>query len=102
VATLIRPARGPELVAPANGVAFTAPELQALVGGYIEVVATRLRTPDDGPLLMIVNDDGKRERLPVNRFATALADGLRPDDVIVGPAVICTYAELGEPEPDAA
>ena len=63
-------------------------ELQEIVGGYIEVVALRLRGRIVGQ--MIFNDDG-RYRLPHNPAATFLAQcngGIEPWDWIAGPAVV--------------
>jgi hypothetical protein len=78
-------------IAPANGRTFTLDELQALVGGYIE----GLRVP--GGHWLMINEDGKRLQLPYNDAATTLMRALlRPDDVIVGPAVLCTPLEAGE------
>ena len=94
---LLIPADGePREVAPANGPTFTLAELQGFVGGYIEAVYLA-----DGRV-MFVNEDGKREQLPINHRATieAVADGarLRPGDVIVGNAIVCTRAEAdGDP-----
>jgi hypothetical protein len=44
-------------------------------------------------------EDGKRLRLPVNRFATSLMRPvLQPDDVLVGDVLLCTPGEAGEGE----
>ena len=52
---------------------------------------------------MFVNEDGKRLQLPRNGFATALMyTYLRPDDCIVGTAIICTRIEAGEDEGSCA
>ncbi len=78
-------------VAPRCAPSFTLEELQALVGGSIEVVAL-----EDGRLL-VLNEEGKVEGLPYNEQATALARGcLFPGDFIVGIAVVVTEQELGE------
>ncbi len=91
MATLIRAGGGPEDVQPADGHAFTLPELQQIVGGYIEVVRAA-----DGRL-MFLNEDGKRLNLPWNGFATFLVRGLiGDDDYIVGDVVLCTRTEAGE------
>jgi hypothetical protein len=85
------PAGGPVPVEPKNARTFTLPELNALVGGYIEVVPLA-----KGGTFMVVNEDGKRLQLPVNPHATALLReaGGYPGDCVVGNVVICTYAEL--------
>lgn len=91
MATLIRAAGGVEEVTPAGKV-FTLEELQALVGGYIEAVAT----PEGR--LMYVNEDGKHLQLPVNKEATArVRHWLTPGDVIVGDVVLCSLQETVEP-----
>lgn len=80
-----------------TGASFTLPELQALVGGYIEVVPLH-----DGRYL-VCNEDGKRLRLPANWAATLAlhAAGGMPDDVVVGDALIATQQELNGDEDDA-
>jgi Domain of unknown function (DUF3846) len=79
---------------PANGRTFELPELQALVGGYLE--ALRI---GDGRWLFI-NEDGKGLDLPVNPAATALMrQRIFPEDYIVGTAVVCSPLEAGEGEP---
>jgi len=105
MATLIPAVGVPRFVEPANGGAFTLAELQAFVGGYIELlrVPLTLLTHDGGdpwrPLVLFCNEDGKRLRLPVNRFATSLMRPvLRPDDVLVGDVLLCTPGEAGEGE----
>lgn len=90
---LFIPAGGePIAITPGDGPAFSLPELQRLVGGYIEAIAA----PDNR--IMFLNEDGKREGLAVNRFASALAwaSGLPAFDYIVGDVVVCTRIEAGE------
>ena len=93
MAILITTYGGPKNVAPPEGrVHFTVPELQAFVGGYLEVVA---RLPDGQ--IAWCNEDGKRLRLPINRWATVLfLPQLRDGDVVVGDVIITTLAEAGE------
>lgn len=71
-------------VQPANGSDFSLQEVQAIVGGYVELV--RLW---DGRI-MLINEEGKLEGLPLNAEATRLflveRDGY---DVIVGDALVC-------------
>lgn len=77
-------------VRPEQGDAFSLEELQALVGGDIEMV------PASQPgLVLVVNESGLLNGLPWNGLASAL---LRSDVVggqIVGDAVLCTRAEAG-------
>lgn len=90
MATLIPALAEPQEVLPHSGEAFTLQELQLFVGGYIEM----LRLGDGR--VMFLNEDGKRENLPVNYRATAMmASRLRGDDYIVGTVIICTLAEAG-------
>lgn len=51
---------------PADGKKFSLEELQAVVGGYIEIV-----TLPDGALL-ICHEDGRLRQLPVNKPASLL------------------------------
>jgi hypothetical protein len=53
--------------APANGTDFQLRELQTMVGGFVEVL------PLNDGRLMILNEDGKSLRLPINARATMLA-----------------------------
>lgn len=64
---------------------FTLQELQGLVGGYIEFIHLT-----DGRWL-VVDEDGKPKRLPMNIHATAMA-GL-PGDSIVGTVVVLSAAD---------
>lgn len=90
---------GAVLITPANGRAFTLAELQALVGGFIEVVRTRL-TDHGEQLLIVLNEDGKVLQLPHNVVATAVFHeaGGHPDDMVVGDVLLATLAEMDEPE----
>ena len=71
---------------PANGKDYTLEEMQTAVGGMIELV----RLGSDG--MMVINEEGKLEHMPVNPTANALAHqyhAIFEDDVIVGPALVC-------------
>jgi len=59
---------------------YSLAELQAMVGGYVEVV----QLPNDDGLIMIVNEEGRLKGLPENWAASGIA-GRR----IVGPALVC-------------
>lgn len=92
MAILYTPDRRPLVFSPGAG-AFTLGELQMLVGGYIEAHYPRLEPRQ----VLFVNEDGKQRQLPVNEAATALMRGqLQPGDVIVGPAVLCSFEEAGQ------
>jgi hypothetical protein len=87
---LMEPTGQTKRVCPANGEQWTRGELQALVGGNLEV----LRTIDNR--LMVINDQGKvmTPPLDLNIPATRLYLHGR-SDVVLGPAVIVdSLAEL--------
>lgn len=67
---------------------ITLEELQFMVGGYIETVATHLPEIGTKRIIMIINEEGKLKGLPRNQAATVLAD-IMPTDHIVGRAVLC-------------
>lgn len=72
-------------VTPKNGTDFSLDELRGFVGGFIEIV------PLTTSKIMVINEEGKLNDLPVNILATKalyLAIGLFCD-VIVGDALIC-------------
>ena len=78
-------------VMPASPPAFSLEELQAMVGGWIEVVYL----PDGR--LMVIDEEGKLKSYPRNEQATRLAAGrLQLGDYIAGTAVIVTLEEMGE------
>jgi len=71
---------------PKNGKDFQLDELkEAIGGGYIEVV----RTTDDS-MIMVLDEEGKLKRMPVNPVATALYPNLA--DIIVGDVLVCKRA----------
>jgi len=73
-------------VKPKNNKTFSLKELQSYVDGYIQIVKTR----DDR--LMIMNEEGKINRLPYNEIATSLYI-YGSHDVVVG-NVLVTDKEL--------
>ena len=70
-------------VHPKNGVDFSLEELQGFVGGFIEIV----RVDDDR--IMVVNEEGKLNELPVNGIATYMAR-----ELIVGDVLVCKADEV--------
>lgn len=70
-------------------------DYQRAVGGYIETVHL-----DEHPLVIVANEQGKINRLPVNRRATCLWWLLNPTgiggDVLVGDVVILGGAADGD------
>jgi len=76
-------------VAPANGTRFSLAELQAIVGGYIEIVYAL-----DGQAI-VLNEDGKLNDLPVNAGACALYGPARSGhDLIVGDVLVCPSSAI--------
>ena len=65
---------------------FSLEELQAIVGGYIELV----KLTDD--VVMIVDEEGKFKDYPMNYAATALWAKCHPgySDWIAGDVVVCS------------
>lgn len=91
MATIIR-ANGTE--APINA-ELTLERMQAMVGGWIEVVTLDV-TPDHSEVL-IVNEEGLLDGLPPNAAATRLYRGspAQHDGLIVGDAIHCKVLDLG-------
>lgn len=91
MATLYKTDGTVQEIQPKNGKDFKLDQLQALVGGYIEIVSLESK-----PLkIMVVNEDGKGLGLPINEKATEVA---RPFiqfyDCIVGDALVCLSKEV--------
>lgn len=61
--------------------------LQKLVGGYIECLYV-------GDKIMVVNEEGKLQGLPVNKRATEIALKNGINDIIVGDVVLCNPDEI--------
>ena len=70
-------------VEPSNGEDFSLEELRRFVGGHIELV--RLSKSQ----VMVVNEEGKIHRLPLNVRATCIVNGAGIADTIVGNVLIC-------------
>jgi len=78
-------------VYPATPPSFMLEEMQALVGGFIEMV------PMAGDKMLIINEEGKLQGLLCNLEATLqVLDRLLPGDYIAGAAVLVSRQELGE------
>ena len=83
---LITPEASVTEFVPANGRDFTLEELQKGVDGCIEIIDLTEKT------IMVVNEDGKAQRLEPNSAATVLAKALGAiamNDFIVGNALMC-------------
>ena len=72
-----------EFIVPKNGTDFSLEDLQIIVGGYIEIV------PLGDERIMVVNEEGKIHRLPLNVRATCIVNGAGIADTIVGNVLIC-------------
>jgi hypothetical protein len=81
IAKIIKPDGSSEYIRPKNGEEFSLKELQAAVGGFIELVP--LRTVNFYDEVMIVNENGKYQGLRLNQRATELA-AIEETDFIVG------------------
>lgn len=76
---------------PKNGKVFTLEELQQIVGGYIEILFFK-----DGRM-MVLNEEGKLEGLPVNMEATRIAHEnhlIWENDCIVGTVLLAEPGEI--------
>ena len=87
MATLIK-SNGEEInVIPNNKTDFQLVELQKFVGGFIEIV----RTKDNK--IMVMNEEGKINDLPINYKATELYQ-YNEFDSIAGDVLICQSNEI--------
>lgn len=77
-------------IEPADGKLFTADELHKYVGGYIEVVHPQFLPNMFKHMLMIVNEDGHRLKLPVNSIAT----GFYRHNMILGDVVLINKNQI--------
>ena len=86
MATLYEPSGRDSEYTPRNGKKVTLAELQALAGGYIEMV----RIPGDaGRRAFFVDEDGRLKKLKPNVRASHLAGQL-----LAGNAVLCPPKEV--------
>ena len=84
-ATLILTDGTSQEVVPANGKTFTLAELQAFVGGYIEI-----HHMPAARQVIVINEDGRAEHLPTNDKATIAAYHLHTcQRGVLGNALIC-------------
>jgi len=90
MAIVIAPDGTRTTLTPADGREFTLPEMQAVVGGYIELV-----TLNDHQQ-MWVNEDGHRLGLEINLIATQLYHmaGGRPEYPVLGTVLITSGNEV--------
>jgi hypothetical protein len=92
MATLYQPDGRTKEMEPANGNYWTLAELQALVGGYPNVVSTVDHK------FMVINDLGKVQGLELNIPATRLYIHGRKDVIVGNAVVVDTRLELDGPE----
>ena len=94
-ATLIQTNGQHTQIEPLNGKTFTLKEMQAYVKGLVEIVPL----PDDKSIL-ICNEEGKLDGLPVNVAATEYWKKMYPiskypinnDELVVGDVMVCDSA----------
>ena len=75
-----------EFIEPKNGTDFSLEDLQTIVGGHIEIV----QLGDER--IMVVNEEGKIHRLPLNVRATCIVNGEGIADTIVGNVLVCNQS----------
>lgn len=76
-------------IEPKNGKDFSLKELQAVVNGYIEIAEMK------GGEIMVINEEGKLERLPFNEKATELYQKkVYAGDYIVGDVLVCNKNQV--------
>jgi Domain of unknown function (DUF3846) len=94
MATFLRTTGESETVSPANGVNWTLPELQTLVGGYIEIARTT-----DGRFL-VLDEEGKcgHKMKPLNRAATLIYQHGRHDPIVGDVLIVDTMLEMNGPD----
>ena len=68
---------------PKNGTDFSLEELQGFVKGYIEIVYL------SNDKFLVVNEEGKLMGLPINDYATGIANQL-----IVGDVLLCDSEQI--------
>jgi len=73
-------------IEPKNKPCFSLKEMQGFVGGYIECVYLT----DDK--IMVVNEEGKLNGLPLNTVATKMYNN--PHDIIVGNVIVLDAKEI--------
>lgn len=80
------------VVEPENGSTYNLKELDAFVGGFIEIVYL------SDEQVMVLNEEGKLNDLPFNALATKLAHATfrdySVDDYIVGDVLVCQADEI--------
>lgn len=76
-------------IEPKNGQDFQLEELQTIVGGLIQIIEI------NDTEIMVINEEGKLENLPLNEQATAIYQKqVCEGDFIVGDVLICKNEEV--------
>lgn len=89
MATIYRVDGSEEEVEPKSGKTFKLDELQAIVGGYIQIVDLPNKQ------IMVLDEEGKLKDYRYNPRATILTRGiLAPNDVIVGDVLVCESKQV--------
>ena len=82
-----------EQVKPRNGKNFSLEELYNMTnGGPIEIVRVGSLQTVPGEDIIVLNEEGKVRRLPINHKATAYYGN--PYDFVVGDALLCADGEV--------
>jgi Domain of unknown function (DUF3846) len=92
MAMLLRTDGTSEHLPPPNGIHWNLPELQTLVGGFIEIVRTH-----DGKYL-VLDEEGKNKRKPLNPVATGLYQYGAHDPIVGDAVLIDTKLEIDGPD----
>lgn len=77
-----------EEIQPKNRKDFKLVELQKVVGGYIETIYLKNKE------VMVVNEEGKLNDLPLNKKATDYLLAQNYTDAIVGNALVCKQNQI--------
>ena len=82
-------------IVPENSKDFKLEELSTIVGGYIEIVFLGPDKITKKQMILVVNEEGKLNRLPFNSKATQLYHNcVGPYDVIVGDVLYCEHKQV--------
>ncbi len=74
---------------PGNGTDFSLEEMQKIVGGLVEIIDL------DEDKCIILNEEGKIDKLPFNEEATKIFHSyFKTDDYIVGDVLICDNEQI--------
>jgi len=80
--TILRANGTQEAVAPADGQSFSLKEMQRIVGGNLHCIYL------PSGMIMVINEEGKREGLPLNVRATEMVRKYDSTGTIVGDVLL--------------